>query len=176
MNLRVKAGTLAIFGAIAAMSAARVEAQGGGPIIFREEIDDSFTTGACGFPMEVRTTGTGVFHLFLDETGSFERLIITEPQVRITFTNLETGESVWTPSVNMVMQVLNEDGTGTKTLRGLLWRLVVPGDGLLTADVGRIDFLFTFDDEGNIISEEIVFSAGQQENNFLPMVCSALAS
>jgi hypothetical protein len=145
------------------------------PIIIRDEIDDTFVAGFCGFPMEVHTTGTGVFHVFLDEAGEFERVIITEPRMRITFTNLDTGESIWTPTVNMVLETANPDGTGTQSLRGLLWRLVVPGEGLVTADVGRIDWLYTFDDEGQIASEEVVFMAGQQEGNFLPMLCQVLS-
>lgn len=145
------------------------------PIIWQEDIQDVFVTGYCGFPMEVRTTGTGVFHLFLDEGGNFERIIITEPTMRMTFTNLDTGEAVWTPTVNMVEQHLNDDGTGSKTLRGLLWRLVVPGEGLVTADVGRIDWLFTFDEAGNVISEDLVFSAGIQENQLPALVCTVLA-
>jgi hypothetical protein len=146
----------------------------GAPIIWQEDIEDAFVTGFCGFPMEVRTTGTGVFHLFLDEDGNFERIIITSPTVRLVFTNLNTGESVWTPSVNMVDQRMNEDGTGTLSYRGLLWHLVVPGEGLVTADVGRIDWLFTFDDEGNVVSEELVFVAGIQENQLPPMLCPVL--
>jgi hypothetical protein len=94
--------------------------------------------------------------------------------MKMVFTNLITGEAVWTPSVNMTQEQLNEDGTGTKTLRGLLWHLVVPGEGLVTADVGRIDWLFTFDDQGNVVSEDLVFVAGIQENQLPPMLCSVL--
>lgn len=146
------------------------------PLILRLPIDDTFLAQRlCGFPVEIRTTGTAVVHVF--PTDLFDpRVIITAPETRLTFTNVVTGESVWTPSVNMVMQIPNEDGTGTKTLRGLLWRLVLPGEGLVTADVGRIDFLFTFDEAGNIVSEELIFSAGQQNGDFLDQVCSALAS
>lgn len=146
----------------------------GAPIIWQDDVEDVFVTGFCGFPMEVRTTGTAVFHLFLDEDGNFERIIITEPTMKMVFTNLITGEAVWTPSVNMTQEQLNEDGTGTKTLRGLLWHLVVPGEGLVTADVGRIDWLFTFDDQGNVVSEDLVFVAGIQENQLPPMLCSVL--
>ncbi len=150
------------------------QVQPDGPIIWQDEVNDSFTTGFCGFPMEVTTTGTGVFHLFLDEEGNFEKIIITEPTMRITFTNLDTGETVWTPSVNMAEEIANEDGTGTKTLRGLQWHLIVPREGLVTADTGRIDWLFTFDDQGNIISEDVVFSAGIQEGVFAPALCQVL--
>ena len=148
---------------------------GSSPTIFRQPLDDVFITGYCGFPMEVRTTGSGVFHLFLDDQGNFERVIITAPRIRLSFTNLTTGASIWTPSVNMVEDTANPDGTGTQSLRGLLWRLVLPHEGLVTADVGRIDFLLTFDDEGNIIGSEVVFLAGQQEGQFEAALCSALS-
>jgi hypothetical protein len=173
---RVRFLSLTVSLVLLILSAGRAAARDGSPIIFRLDLDDTFTTGYCGFPMEVHSTGTGVFHLFLDEAGNFQRLIITEPQIKMTFTNLTTGKSVWTPSVDMVEEVANDDGTGTKTVRGLLWRLVVPGQGLSTTDVGRIDFLFTFDDQGNIISEDVVFSAGQQNGQFEQMLCSVLSS
>jgi hypothetical protein len=146
----------------------------GGPLILQLPIDDVFVTQMCGYPLEIRSTGTAIIHVFPTELWD-ERVIITAPQTRLQFTNLSTGESIWTPSVNMVMQIPHEDGTGTKTLRGLLWRLVLPGEGLITADAGRIDFLFTFDDEGNIVSEEMIFSAGQQNGDFLEQTCAALA-
>jgi hypothetical protein len=144
------------------------------PTILRLTIDDEFVTQAlCGFPLHVRTTGTAVVHLFATDLFD-ERVIITAPQTRLVFTNLLTGESVWSPSVNMVAQLPQEDGTGIKSLRGLLWRLVVPGMGLVTADVGKIDLRFTFDEAGEIVSEEVIFSAGQQEGDFLPQICSVL--
>ena len=150
-------------------------AAGDPPLILRLPVDDAFVTnGLCGYPLEIRTTGTAVIHVFPTDLWD-ARVIITAPQTRLQFTNLLTGESIWTPSVNMVMQIPHEDGTGTKTLRGLLWRLVLPGEGLITADVGRIDVLFTFDDAGNIVSEELVFSAGQQNGDFLEQTCATLA-
>ena len=147
----------------------------GAPIIWRAYGEDNFTTNYCGFPMDVHGSGTGIFHLFLDENGDFERIIITAADLKYSFTNQLTGESVWTPSVNMVEEEANPDGTGTKTLRGLVWALIVPGEGLVTADVGRIDWLFTFDSDGNLVSEDLVFLAGIQENQFPEMLCSVLS-
>jgi hypothetical protein len=155
------------------MAALASAAQAGQPLILHLPIDDVFVTNACGFPLEVRTSGTAVIHVFPTELWD-ERVIITAPETRLTFTNLDTAASIWTPSVNMVMQIPHEDGTGTKTLRGLLWRLVLPGEGLITADVGRIDFLFTFNEAGEIVSEELTFSAGQQDGAFLAQMCSVL--
>ena len=157
-----------------AIFVARPDALGGRPVVYKMPVDDVFVTNYCGFPMRVTTTGSAVIHLFLDDAGNFERVIITGPDIKIAFTNLNTGESVWTPSVNMVEERANDDGTGTKTLRGLLDRLVVPHQGLITADAGRIDFLFTFDEDGNIISEDVVFIAGQQDNVFVDTVCGVL--
>jgi hypothetical protein len=73
----------------------------------------------------------------------------------------------------MVEQSQNDDGTRTTTLRGLFWHLIVPGEGLVTADVGRLDILLTMDENGEI-SEQIIFSAGQQEGSFLPLLCEVL--
>lgn len=176
MRVRLDFAALIVVVVLTGASRPELEAKAGGPIIFRDPLNDQFTTGACGFPMEVRTTGTGVFHLFLDDGGEFERIIITSAGIRITFTNLLTGESVWTPSVNMVRDVANDDGSGTQSLRGLLWHLVVPGEGLVTADVGRIDFRVTFDEDGHVIGQQVVFLAGQQENQFFPKLCSVLGS
>src|SRR5687767_1650532 len=77
---------------------------GGGPLIIRESVDDVFTTGYCGFPMEVRTTGTAMVRVFFDDSANFDRALITAPETRLRFTNLDTGESIWTPSVNMVQE------------------------------------------------------------------------
>jgi len=176
MNLRIVIAAVIITGALIGGDVVRLQASAGGPIIFRQQIDDIATTTFCGFPMEIRTTGTAVIHLFLDDDGGFQRVIVTAPRTRLTFTNTATGESVWTPSVNMVQEIANADGTGTQTLRGLFWHLVVPGEGLVAVDVCRIAFVFTFDDLPNIVSEEVAFEAGQWEGQFIPMLCSALQS
>lgn len=169
----VNAFVAALF--VGSVGAYQASAGGEPPLILRLPVDDAFVTNRlCGYPLEIRTTGTAVVHVFPTDLWD-ERVIITAPQTRLTFTNLLTGESIWTPSVNMVMQIPHDDGTGTKTLRGLLWRLVLPGEGLVTADAGRLDVLFTFDDAGNIVSEELVFSAGQQHGDFLEQTCTALA-
>jgi hypothetical protein len=73
----------------------------------------------------------------------------------------------------MVQQSQNDDGSRTTSLRGLFWHLIVPGEGLITADVGRLDIHMTIDDEGNF-HEEVVFDAGQQEGAFLSLLCATL--
>ena len=143
------------------------------PTIFHLSTDDTFIDTSCGFPLEVITEGTAVVHLYLDEAGAFERAIITAPQTRLTFTNLSNGESVWTPSVNMVTEAQIDADSGTSSLRGLFWHLILPGEGLITADVGRLDLLFTRHADGSF-TEEVFFSAGKQEGAFLFLLCDAL--
>ncbi len=128
----------------------------------------------CDFPVLLHSTGTGIFHVFFDGAGNFDHVIITGANVKLTFTNLDNGKSIWTPSVNMVEEYNNPDGTGVQTLRGLLDHIVIPGQGLVTADVGRIDTLYTFDNSGNIIGAQTIFSAGREDNQFVPAVCTAL--
>jgi len=148
---------------------------GDGPIIFPVDVESTEVVGWCGFPMEIYTTGTAMVHLWLDDNGEFEQVLITAPATFLTFTNLDTGESVWTPSVNMVMQEVYTENSRIATYRGLFWHLIVPGDGLITADAGRLDLLLTLNPDGTI-SAETVFSAGLQEGQFLDLVCSVLAA
>ena len=124
---------LAAAALLSTVLAARIQATTGQPLIFQDVLNDIFTTGFCGYPIQVETTGTGVFHVFFDDEGAFERAIITSADIKITFTNTLTGEVVWTPSVNMTQEVMESDVTGTKTLRGLLWHLIVTHPRLCSA-------------------------------------------
>ena len=79
------------------------------------------------------------------------------------------------PSVNIVRLDLDVAGT-VESYRKLLWRLVVPHEGLVTADTGRIHYSYPFDENGEPAFEGAAFVAGQQENQFIPSVCAAPAA
>ncbi|SRR5260221_3373304 len=148
------------------------------PIIqFVPVISDVTFHHLCSFPILLHTKGTAIFHVYFDNAGHFLRVIITSPDTTLTFTNLSNGKSVWTPSVNMVEEYGNPDGTGTQTLRGLLDRIVVPGQGLVAADVGRLDLVFTLDSFGNPIGNpQVTFISGIQDG-IIPnpsILCSVL--
>ena len=81
MSLRSVAGTVVVTGLLAIGAVVQLRAAGG-PIIFSQEIDDRITVGFCGFPIEIRTTGTARIHLFLSSDGSFERVIVTQHRRR----------------------------------------------------------------------------------------------
>jgi hypothetical protein len=124
----------------------------------------------CAFPVLVHTTGRGIAHVFFNNEGAVRDVIITAPNTTLTFTNVTNGHSISTPSVNMVRQSFDGD-TVTVSLRGLLDRFVVPGRGLVMADVGRVDMVFTLDSNGNVTSAEQTFASGQQDNGLSPALC-----
>jgi len=153
------------------------QAQAATPLIFDQQVDDTFTdTTSCSFPIVVHFEGTIRFIVDFDQAGNVTKIIETSPGIKGTFTNPVTGASVWTPSTNVTLIRFNPDNTLTVSLRGLVDRVVVPGQGLVVADAGNITFLFVFNDQGHLISTQLTFQAGQYNGlNPEPFLCSILA-
>jgi hypothetical protein len=141
------------------------------PLIFDVPAQPDFTIHhSCPFPVLVHSTGHGIFHVFFNNQGAVSDIIITAPDTTLTFTNTTNGHSVSTPSVNMVKQSF-DGSTLTVSFRGLLDRFVVPGRGLVMADVGRVDTVYTVDSNGNIVSAVQTFASGQQDNGLSDAIC-----
>jgi hypothetical protein len=139
-----------------------------------EQVDETFVLeGVCDFPVEIHVTGTVRHSHYFDQDGNEIRDITVFPNFKITITNLETGESLTTPSPGVETVELNPDGSATITLTGLLGRLAVPGVGIVAQDVGRIVFFFSdpADEE-----PDITFIAGKflGEGDPFPEVCEVL--
>jgi hypothetical protein len=131
----------------------------------RIEVDDTIVLeGECAFPVEVHITGTLVTNV--TPQGTIEAF----PTFRVTFTNLDTGASISSPSPVVARTVSNDDGTATVYATGLAGHLIVPGEGLITVDVGRL--VFITDETGEPIGEP-AFIAGQFEGVF-PALCDVL--
>ena len=126
----------------------------------------------CDFPVRLEFAGQlNIQHHFDgDGTPSFDR--ITFVQWSLTITNLDTGESIFTVGPEPIMVTFNQDGSITEAHMGLILHIVSPGEGLVTADVGRIVFLITFEDGEEV---ETVFEAGIHEMVFFPTFCEVLA-
>ncbi len=124
---------------------------------------------ACGFPVKAEITGKLKIQHHFDQEGDpvFDR--ITFVQWSLTITNLETGESIRTVGPEPIKVTFNQDGSVTEAHMGLIHHIVVPGEGLVTADVGRIVFLITEDDF------ETTFEAGIHEMRFFHTFCEVLA-
>lgn len=87
-----------------------------------------------GFMVQTRATGTALYHT------TAGKIVVTQARARITWTNLNNGKSVWTPSVGNWTLVPDPYGNLVVAYSsGVLQRIVIPGEGLVSADVGRID-------------------------------------
>src|SRR3989337_31507 len=94
----------------------------------------------------------------VDDCGSCEIVHSTEGWVRImdfsptrfqaiyhfieSFTNPATGETLWSPNVGPDTTQVMEDGSQVVAVIGLLNRIVIPGEGVVSHDVGRLVLYF----------------------------------
>ena len=124
----------------------------------------------CSFPLRVEVTGDLRIQYHYDQDGNlrFERL--TYVRWSATYTNLETGESIRTVGPEPIKVTFHQDGSITEAHMGLILHIVAPGEGLVTADIGRIVFHITAEGEF-----ETVFEAGIHEMQFYPTFCDVLA-
>jgi hypothetical protein len=60
-----------------------------------------------------------------------------------TFTNPDTGESLTSPDVGADLFMIRPDGSGILAILGIVARVVVPGEGMVAAEIGRVELVFT---------------------------------
>jgi hypothetical protein len=138
------------------------------PEIFTILVDDTFVIEGCdGFSVIERVQGRIKVSIHFDQDGNFV-MQIARFSLRHTYTNSETGASLFSPDVGIDKTVINEDGSGTTAVIGIVARIVVPGEGTVFRHLGRIVF--------DINTGEVVFEAGQHDDfaDLLPALCSAL--
>lgn len=138
------------------------------PEMFTIMVDDTFVAGECdGFSVIEHVEGRVKVSTHFDKNGNFV-MEIARFSLRHTYTNSETGAFLFTPDVGIDKIVINEDGSGSVAVVGIVARIVVPGEGPVFRHLGRIVF--------DIDTGEVVFEAGQHDDfaNLLPALCSAL--
>ena len=128
-----------------------------------------------GFALDVSAQGRIKVRTFLED-GQVVREVATIA-LRRTATNPETGESMWTPDVGVDIFRPEEDGSGTLMVMGLVTRLVVPGEGLVFADIGKVTLFF---DSPTDTEPDVLFEAGRHDENengavVDAILCEALA-
>ncbi len=128
---------------------------------------DEFLTDLCGFPVEGRTTGT----LIVRSRAGMEDT--TGANFQVTLTNLESGTSI-TLRTSGLQRISSTDTSFTFSFSGGS-KLVVPGQGAVFIDVGRIVGTVTFDpDTGEVIDEEFV-RKGRADAFSEAQICALLA-
>ena len=125
-------------------------AQAAPPTIERIPVEDTFVDEeSCDFPVEVHITGFIVHIEWVDEDGNI-RFIEAAPQLKLTLTNQDTGETI-TVNVSGPLQVTqNADGGFTAVETGLWGRTENPetGEPGLFQSAGRR--VISVDAEGNV--------------------------
>jgi len=131
-------------------------------------------TKSCAFPVEIKTIGYAIKHVLYYPNGAVKQTLIVQPTTRTTFTNLDNGKSVSTPSVGLSMTKYDTAGHMTlHTVSGLVRRIVVPGKGLVIADIGQVGFHLTFDAAGALVDWDPV-SSGIQNGVTVDKLCQYL--
>lgn len=132
-----------------------------GPVIFTVPLDEVSTFEACNFPVESHITGAIRVHDFVDEEGNLVREIANY-NLNITYTNSLTGESVTLLSTGPNILQVNPDNSANLLAIGLLARIVVPGQGLLAVQVGKLSLFFTDPSDQD---PDVLFEAGPHDEN-----------
>jgi hypothetical protein len=125
-------------------------AQAAPPTIERFPVEDTFVDEeSCDFPVDVHVTGFLVHIEWVDQDGNV-RFIEAAPQLKLTLTNLDSGETI-TINVSGPLQVTqNADGGFTAVETGLWGRFENPktGEPGLFQSAGRR--VISVDAEGNV--------------------------
>jgi hypothetical protein len=126
----------------------------------------------CDFPIRGETTGRLVIKHHYDREGNlvFDKVTFVQWSIRVS--NAETGETLFTAGPEPTLVTYHQDGSITYAFMGLSLHVVVPGEGLVAAGVGRIVFEITF--ENGVPEEEIVFEAGMHGVDVGQAACEAL--
>lgn len=168
--LRVAAATLCLSLAIAAPVAAAKPTQ---EFITINDIglQDEFLTEACGFDVFFDGTGHVILRQFTDANGD----LVAEVNnfgIHVRFYS-EFGETS-VVDVGLDHVVVQADGSQILSIIGNVQSLTVPGEGIVSADNGQIQFHITFDAEGNP-TFEFIFGAGQHpESDPTALFCAAI--
>jgi hypothetical protein len=139
------------------------------PEFFTIPVDVTFERGACdGFTVINRVTGLLKFSNYFDQDGNITMGIVLFIGGRQTFTNSETGATLSSPDIGIDTTTISQDGSTIVASMAFATRVVVPGEGLVYAHIGKIVF--------NENTGEVLFEAGQHDDgaNLLPALCSAL--
>ena len=113
------------------------------PDAVRIEIDE-ITPGAidCGsYELDEHLFGQIILRDFF-QGGEFV-MSVNNFALKHTISNPTTGESLTTPDVGADHLMVAEDGSATLAIIGIVARVVVPGQGLVAGEVGKVTLFFT---------------------------------
>ena len=89
-----------------------------------------------------------------------------------TWTNPDTGESLTFPDVGVDHFTIRRDGSAIAATIGIVARVVVPGEGIVAGEIGRVGFFFTDPDDQN---PDVTLSGIHDGGAVDQAICEALA-
>jgi hypothetical protein len=123
--------------------------------------------GTCSFDIVSSFSGTV---RTVDFGGGRQQTTLSD--FHLTYSNPATGRALSTPLAGPFFTVDNGDGTVTVTIDGNDGRFVIPGQGPVFADVGRLVYTASADDVNTPI--DVLQSSGRQDASPFPAVCGYL--
>lgn len=138
-HLSVIAGLGATVIALAFAATASAES----PTTVRIEVDDTLPGDLdCGtFAADHHVFGHVILRQFF--RGGELVMELNNFALKHTVTNPATGESLTYPDVGADHFVVKPDGSGILAIIGIVARVVVPGQGMVAGEIGRVELFFT---------------------------------
>jgi hypothetical protein len=136
-------------------------------IYINETFPAPMLTGACGFPVTGHIEGTVTITTFVNQSGDFIREIDSYHLVNTFAAN---GHTLTGRTSQQIQVTLLEDGSYTVAFNGTDTVLTLPGAGVVFGNVGRLNLLFSADNE----LLEVLQETGQSFQN-TEAICAALA-
>ena len=151
-------GTAALLALVAACLGLSGTAAAAKPVIERIPVDESSTIPCGAYSLTNHETGFVVVHTQFDRNGDFRGELVS---ISITHTITGPGGTVTSRDVGVDRLVVQEDGSAILAVVGLVSRFVIPGEGLVAAEVGIIRL--RFDGPGDP-TPELLFEAGRHDD------------
>jgi hypothetical protein len=123
-------------------------------------------------PVDFHATGRVLVTTHFKPDGSVD-FISERPNIRITLTNPANGRFVTDRDVGLDKSVFNPDGTSDALSTGIHFRTKSPGGGVIFRRIGLQ--IIHFDENGEVISIEIVGGNFDPFDEAAEIVCRALA-
>lgn len=151
------------------------------PQVVHTKVDVSLPgIDVCGFTVDSVVQGTDTFEIFVDRSGNVS--IQDLSHVVSTLTNTANGKVVHVEGAGRDAfqpdPVVNRDGTitATDTLTGMDLRIYTSHSSTLVKDAGFLSMVTTFDDQFNVVSEQVIVHGPHQFAGDFTVMCDAIAS
>jgi hypothetical protein len=137
--MKLFAAGLIVMAALVVVSAASA----GKPEATRIEVDDTIAGSIdCGsYQLDEHVFGHVILRTFFKDGELVMEL--SNFALKHTISNPTTGEALTTPDVGADHFRIARDGSATLAIIGIVARVVVPGQGIVAGEVGKVTLFFT---------------------------------